>query len=387
LIVSSRNLRTLLFSALVVCLLFVGSQPVRSETPTPVPIVHAVLFISPTCRHCQQVLTNVLPSISEEYGDRLEVVIFDINFPDGRSLFLAAVQMYAVPSSVVPLLIVGDAYLLGTVDIRKKFPDTLDRYLALGGVDLPALPGLQEALHSLQETQAFETPQASPTASTPPSPAPGYGSGCNILPVATPTVISPGFADRVQQDPVGNVLALFVLAGLILSIPLGAWVLLRGGNLSRRRQIPWLIPLLCFAGLVVAGYLAYVETAQVEAYCGVVGDCNTVQQSEYARLFGFLPIGVLGMAGYLAILATWLVSRRARGRLAAFATLVQLAQAAFGVLFSIWLTCLELFVIGAVCAWCLLSAVLMTALFLACLGPGKAALQSLKDRPASVDGQ
>ncbi len=164
-------------------------------------------------------------------------------------------------------------------------------------------------------------------------------------------------------------------------------MLLRGGNISSRKQVQWFIPLLCIAGLVVAGYLAYVETAQIEAYCGAVGDCNTVQQSEYARLFGFLPIGVLGMAGYLAILAAWLVSRRARGKLAAYASLLQLALAAFGILFSIWLTCLELFVIGAVCAWCLASAALMTALFLACVSPGKAALISLKDRSSQRDGQ
>lgn len=48
------------------------------------------------------------------------------------------------------------------------------------------------------------------------------------------------------------------------------------------------------------------ETAQVSAACGPVGDCcNTVQQSEYARLFGILPIGVMGLLGYVAILISW----------------------------------------------------------------------------------
>lgn len=389
---TSRIFRTLLFSALVLSLFIAGILPVRPVSSSPTPTVHAVLFISPTCRHCQQVLTDILPKLSEEYGDQLEVIIFDINLPEGRSLFLAAVQEYAVPSSVVPLLIVGNAYLLGSADIGENFPKTIDQYLAIGGVDLPAIPGLVEAIHSQQETQVAEVSPESASASSTPTripgnPIPGSGSGCNILPVATPTATSPGFTERVRQDPVGNGLALFVLAGLLLSLPFGAWRLLKGGNISGNKQIPWLILTLCIAGLVVAGYLAYVEITQIEAYCGTEGDCDIVQQSEYARLFGFLPIGVLGVAGYLAILVTWLGSQRARGKLVVYAALVQLALATLGVLFSIWLTWLELFVIGAVCAWCLASAILMTALFLACLSPGKAALRSLKVRPSSGDGQ
>ena len=46
-----------------------------------------------------------------------------------------------------------------------------------------------------------------------------------------------------------------------------------------------------------AGYLTYVETQLVQAVCGPVGDCNAVQSSSYARLFGVLPVGVLGASG------------------------------------------------------------------------------------------
>ena len=82
----------------------------------------------------------------------------------------------------------------------------------------------------------------------------------------------------------------------------------RGGIVARPPS-PWLAAL-AIVGLVAAAYLAYVETAAVTAVCGPVGDCNTVQQSAYARLFGVLPIGVLGLAGYAAILGAWLVARR-----------------------------------------------------------------------------
>jgi len=111
----------------------------------------------------------------------------------------------------------------------------------------------------------------------------------------------------------------------------------------------------------VAAYLAYVETQAVTAVCGPVGDCNAVQTSEYAYLFG-VPIGVLGVMGYVAILAAWVWGKwQGDGR----ADLALLGMTVFGVPFSIYLTYLEPFVIGAVCAWCLTSAVVMTLLMLA----------------------
>jgi uncharacterized membrane protein len=168
--------------------------------------------------------------------------------------------------------------------------------------------------------------------------------------------------ERLARDPAGNTLAIIVLLGMLLSTT-GIVKLLRSGKkkLWNARPSLW-IPVLCLAGGVVAGYLAYVETAQVQAVCGPVGDCNTVQQSQYARLFGVLPIGILGLVGYLAILATWLVGRYGAERPARLASQVMLGMTLCGVLFSIYLTFLEPFVIGATCAWCLSSALLMTAL-------------------------
>jgi uncharacterized membrane protein len=141
----------------------------------------------------------------------------------------------------------------------------------------------------------------------------------------------------------------------------------------------WLILILCLIGLGVAGYLAYVETAQVEAICGPVGDCNTVQQSEYARLFGVLPIGVLGLTGYLMILLAWVIGRSTNQRLAAYASLALLGLTTFGLLFSMYLTFLEPFVIGATCAWCLTSSILMTALFWLSLAPAREAISYLRN--------
>jgi uncharacterized membrane protein len=106
--------------------------------------------------------------------------------------------------------------------------------------------------------------------------------------------------------------------------------------------------------------------------CGPIGDCNTVQQSAYARLFGLIPIGGLGMFGYLALLALSLVmAANQRGRLADLAGRARFGLAACGTLFSIYLTFLEPFVIGATCAWCLTSAVVMTALLWLTAAPAR----------------
>jgi uncharacterized membrane protein len=132
------------------------------------------------------------------------------------------------------------------------------------------------------------------------------------------------------------------------------------------------IPILCLLGLGVAGYLTYVETQDVAAVCGPVGDCNAVQASPYARLFGFLPVGLLGMIGYVAILGAWAVGRFGRNSpapLARLAALALLGMALFGALFSLYLTYLELYIIRAVCAWCLTSAVIMALLLLLTVGP------------------
>jgi len=87
-----------------------------------------------------------------------------------------------------------------------------------------------------------------------------------------------------------------------------------------------------------------------------------------------LPVGVLGALGYVALLSAWLWGRYGRGRLAELAPLAVFAIALFGVLFSLYLTYLEPFVIRAVCAWCLTSAVILTALLLLSVGPARTAV-------------
>jgi uncharacterized membrane protein len=108
-------------------------------------------------------------------------------------------------------------------------------------------------------------------------------------------------------------------------------------------------------GICVAGYLTYVHYAGLEPFCAGGGHgCERVQSSSYAKLGG-IPVAVLGLGGYLAIAAA-LLAPGERARLAAA------ALAVVGAGFSGYLTYLELFVIDAICQWCVASAVLLTLL-------------------------
>jgi uncharacterized membrane protein len=112
---------------------------------------------------------------------------------------------------------------------------------------------------------------------------------------------------------------------------------------------------LALVGIGVAAYLTYVHYAGLQPFCAGGGHgCERVQSSTYAKVAG-LPVALLGLAGYLAIAAA-LVAPGQRAHLAAAA----LAVTGFG--FSACLTYLELFVIHAICQWCVASAVLLTML-------------------------
>jgi len=253
-------------------------------------------------------------------------------------------------------------------------------------VDWPDISGLAEAIGVEQVTP---TPlSVSPTLTAAPSVEPATSVTVGPMPTTVsapvPTSSSPGLVvigdepvsltDRIAQDPAGNILAIVVLMGMIVFVGRSAFVFPRLGATPLPAWRNWAVPALALLGCGVAAYLAYVETANVSAVCGPVGDCNTVQQSTYARLFGVLPIGVLGLLGYIAILTAWFIRRFGRGRLVDLTALVLLGITTFGTLFSIYLTFLEPFVIGATCAWCLSSAIIMTLLFWLMLPSGRQAI-------------
>ena len=302
------------------------------------PVVRVVLFFSQTCPHCHKIITQDLPPLKQTYGDHLEIFGVNVGLPEGQTLYQNAVDYFQISDDrmVVPMLIVADTILIGDVEIPEKLPGIIEEGLQNGGIDWPAIPGLTEALFQIEGFERDLT-----------------------------------MAEKFQQDLTGNSLSVFVLLGMIASVVVVGFSLM--GSVSEDRW-SWAIPVLSILGIIVASYLSFVEVTKTEAVCGPVGDCNAVQQSQYATLFNVLPIGILGLLGYFSISVGWLIQKYGPETWRKISSLLVWAMAGFGVLFSIYLTFLEPFVIGATCAWCLSSAVIITLQLLAATPSAKQAL-------------
>jgi uncharacterized membrane protein len=109
--------------------------------------------------------------------------------------------------------------------------------------------------------------------------------------------------------------------------------------------------LLSLTGLFVSAYLYLYKIGKIGSLACGTGGCETVQWSPWSRVAGIevALIGVLGYAGLLAVslasLQPGLVNRR-------WPAALLLVLAGVGVLFTVYLTYLELFVIHAICVWC-----------------------------------
>jgi uncharacterized membrane protein/thiol-disulfide isomerase/thioredoxin len=328
--------------------------------------VNAVLFYSPTCPHCETVINEHLPPLQDKYGSNLYIIGINTAVPEGVELYRAAIERFQIPEDRmgVPCLIVGETVLVGSLEIPEQFPGIIENGIQQGGIPLPDIPGLAAALEaSGQPTSA--NPGESESTGNPGVETNNAGNSPSLSPLT--------IWETFSSDLTGNVLSVVVLAGMIGSL------IVIGVNFSSPKDtvnitLPdWLIPLLAIIGIGVASYLSFVEVTNTEAVCGPVGDCNTVQQSPYATLFGILPVGVLGVVGYILILGVWLAGKFGPKNWQKITSIILWALALFGVLFSIYLTFLEPFVIGATCAWCLTTAVIMTVIFWASTPPAKLA--------------
>ncbi len=122
------------------------------------------------------------------------------------------------------------------------------------------------------------------------------------------------------------------------------------------------ILLLSAAGVLVAAYLSWVALGDGEVACGPVGDCHTVQSSRYSEVVG-VPVALLGLGMYVALLGLAVVALVAGGGAPRAIAAWTFAFSLGGVLYSAYLTYLELAVIDAICSWCVVSALLVTAIF------------------------
>lgn len=124
----------------------------------------------------------------------------------------------------------------------------------------------------------------------------------------------------------------------------------------RHRQA---IAFLALVGFFVSLYLWLYKIGVIgELKCGT-GSCEFVQASRYAWLFG-QPVALYGVGGYATLLAVALVGLQPRFLASPAPTKWLAALALMGFAFTLYLTYLELFVIHALCRWCVVSAVIIT---------------------------
>lgn len=115
-------------------------------------VVRGVLFYSPTCPYCHDVIDDVLPPLREAFGKDLILVELDATTPAGRPIWQAAVATYDPPAVGFPTLVIGDFVLIGSRDIPQSLPGLIEDYFAAGGVGWPAIDGLDAVVAE------FETP-------------------------------------------------------------------------------------------------------------------------------------------------------------------------------------------------------------------------------------
>ncbi len=458
-----------ILAAIVVLLTSLVAAPAGAQETA----VRAILFYSPTCPHCHEVMNQVLPPLIDQYGEQLTILAINTTQQSGAGLYLAVAEHFQVPQDrrAVPLLVVGDQVMVGSAEIPELLPGIIDFGLIRGGIDWPAVPRVLQALEAQgiiesaeevlrraeeraaevavggvveggaepqapiqeeadtaveiaaqdtgppvgtaqpevpdtvpvadegvsapvsgageeaaeeeaagdeaagieaagDEEAPVEEPEAGMAASAPDSVAgsevdhpgaidPEPAGVVGTVQEAAAEIASMSMADRFALDKAGNTVAVIVLVGMLVALALVLRGFLRTGS-TMPSWPGWSIPALLAVGTVAAVYLSYVEITNSAAVCGPVGHCNDVQQSPYATLFGFLPVGVLGILAYIAMAGAWVLSRSHTGSVRDLGHMGLWSMALIGALFSVYLTFLEPFVIGASCVWCLTSAVAVT---------------------------
>jgi len=117
---------------------------------------------------------------------------------------------------------------------------------------------------------------------------------------------------------------------------------------------------LALIGLADSIYLTYIKLANATASCAGIGDCESVNSSKYAEVAG-IPIALLGAGAFLTIIVFLLIENRSdywRDNAPMFVFGISLA----GVLYSAYLTYVEIAILRAICPYCVISALVLVAL-------------------------
>ena len=135
-----------------------------------------------------------------------------------------------------------------------------------------------------------------------------------------------------------------------------------------------IVATLALAGIFVALYLLLYKIGVVGNLSCSIGSCETVNTSKWAVFIG-APVAAWGVAFYVVLFALALVSLEGRYADSLGMSRLLALVSGGGLVFSAWLTYLELFVIHAICQWCVISAIIVTSVFVV-------AMLDLRDRSA-----
>jgi uncharacterized membrane protein len=137
-----------------------------------------------------------------------------------------------------------------------------------------------------------------------------------------------------------------------------------------------LAALVALVGLFVAIYLTLYKAGVIGTLACGTGGCETVQLSSWSMFLGF-PVAAWGVVYYAAVFALTFAGIQDRWAASRGLALTTLVVTAWGVIFSAWLTYLELYVIHAICRWCVVSACLALVLFALVFWDWRASQQEL----------
>ena len=137
-----------------------------------------------------------------------------------------------------------------------------------------------------------------------------------------------------------------------------------------------IVAALALAGIFISIYLTLYKLGVIGELSCSIGSCETVNTSRWSIFLG-LPVAAWGLLFYLDVFGVALLGTMPRWENQPVISIVLVAQAAIGVLFSAWLTYLELAVIQAICIWCVTSAVIVLAILVVSI----ADLRALRAEP------
>ena len=127
-----------------------------------------------------------------------------------------------------------------------------------------------------------------------------------------------------------------------------------------------IVAALALAGIFISLYLTLYKIGVIGELSCSIGSCETVNTSKWATFLG-LPVAAWGLFFYIDVFIIAVIGTMLRFETSTVIPGILLLESSAGVLFSAWLTYLELAVIHAICIWCVTSAVIVTLICLVSL--------------------